>query len=151
MNSIVTLPHLILIHLVASSVMLGVIWIVQLVHYPAFLYVDEGKFSGFSDFHQSRISLVVVPAMLVELFAAVLLSLYETTGWFSYLVYANLLLVLFVWGITFFISVPCHAKLSVRKDIKIIERLVRTNWLRTAGWTLHFVIAILLVFFFLQK
>ena len=49
---------------------------------------------------------------------------------------AQSVLVILVWAVTFFISVPCHNALSFKKDDLQIARLVSTNWLRTAAWSL---------------
>ena len=57
---------LINLHLVATSAMVGVIWMVQTVHYPSFLYVDRSKYKPFQEFHMSGIGFVVVPLMTVE-------------------------------------------------------------------------------------
>jgi hypothetical protein len=46
------------------------------------------------------------------------------------------LVVLFIWISTFTLSVPCHKKLSLGKDSKTIDQLVKTNWIRTILWSL---------------
>lgn len=46
-----------------------------------------------------------------------------------------LLVVLAIWGCTFFLSVPLHAVLGKGKDAAVIRRLVNTNWPRTVLWT----------------
>jgi hypothetical protein len=33
------------------------------------------------------------------------------------------------------VSVPCHQRLSAAYDDAVLDRLVRTNWYRTAAWT----------------
>ena len=47
--------------------MTGLIWTIQLVHYPTFDHVADDHFADFAKFHASRISLIVLPAMIVEL------------------------------------------------------------------------------------
>ena len=44
-------------------------------------------------------------------------------------------LVALIWGVTFLISVPCHAALSAGFDAAAHDRLVSTNWIRTIAWT----------------
>jgi hypothetical protein len=44
-------------------------------------------------------------------------------------------LVALLWGVTFLVSVPCHAVLSQGFDASAHARLVDTNWIRTAAWT----------------
>lgn len=41
-----------------------------------------------------------------------------------------------VWLSTFLLQVPIHGKLSGVKDDVLIERLVKTNWIRTAAWSI---------------
>jgi hypothetical protein len=47
----------------------------------------------------------------------------------------SLALVLLIWAVTFFISVPFHNRLAQGFDYISIDGLVRTNWLRTLAWT----------------
>ena len=44
------------LHLVATSIMIGVIWVVQLVHYPSFHYIDRNRYGLFQQFHMRYIS-----------------------------------------------------------------------------------------------
>jgi hypothetical protein len=53
-------------------------------------------------------------------------------------------LLLAVWGSTFLLQVPCHERLSAGWDEAVHARLVATNWIRTAGWTLRLVLLALL-------
>ena len=64
---------MLIIHLIATSVMVGVIWIIQLVHYPSFHFIELKQSTPFQRFHMSRISYVVIPAMLTELFTLILI------------------------------------------------------------------------------
>ena len=130
-----------LIQLFASFFLCGLIWIVQLVHYPAFRYVDHQEFIKFEFFHTRNISFIVVPIMMIELVSALLLIQYSVT--YASLFSLNLGLVLAVWLVTFAFSVPCHQRLSRKKDEASINMLVRTNWIRTFIWTVK---AILLLY-----
>ena len=64
---------LLLIHAGASLAMVGLIWFVQVLHYPLFELASERRFDRFAAEHQRRTSLVVVPLMLTELGTAVAL------------------------------------------------------------------------------
>lgn len=46
------------------------------------------------------------------------------------------LLVIVVWLSTFLLQVAIHNRLKAGKDDKRIQRLVATNWIRTAAWRL---------------
>ena len=56
-------------------------------------------------------------------------SLSFIAGW------VGLTLLAVVWGSTFFLQVPAHEKLASRFDATTHRRLVRSNWIRTVGWT----------------
>ena len=82
-------------------------------------------------------SYVVLAPMVVELGLAGWLAwagratLPAGAGWWS------LALVVFVWAVTFLISVPFHNRLEVGYDYVAIDGLTRTNWLRTVAWTVR--------------
>ena len=120
-----------LTQLFCSFFMCGLIWLVQMVHYPSFSYVDEDKFTSFENFHTGRISMIVVPIMLIELISALALAILDQ----GMITVVNLVIVLLIWLATFSFSVPCHVALSKSKNSKSIEKLVITNWLRTVFWT----------------
>lgn len=121
------------IHYASSLALLGLIWVVQLVHYPSFRFVDSNEFVEFEKRHSSSITLIVLPLMFTELITGMLLL--ETK---SLPLYLNLGSVILIWLSTFFVSVPCHQKLSLGKDIDVISKLVNTNWIRTILWTFKF-------------
>jgi len=108
--------------------MTGLIWVIQLVHYPSFKYVSDAEFAEFAKFHASRISYLVIPLMIGELTTAFFLL---NHSWGAY----NLFSIVLIWLSTFFLSVPCHNKLQQGKDDLQINRLVLSNWPRTVLWS----------------
>jgi hypothetical protein len=72
---------------------------------------------------------------LIVLFAAP-----EGLGWALPLVGAGLLAV--IHASTVFLQVPAHAALAESADQATIDRLVRTNWIRTFGWSARTVVAV---------
>jgi len=124
---------LILAHFALSLFMTGLIWTIQLVHYPAFRYVDMSKFTEFAEFHGRHITPITALPMILELVTAALL-LYHFKDLFFFI---NLILIAGVWLSTFFLSVPLHIKLKTSGDERLIEKLVQTNWPRTVLWTLR--------------
>ena len=119
------------VHLWCSIFMTGLIWIVQLVHYPSFRFVSSSDFVDFEKFHTSSISLIVLPVMLLELVTGVWICAFEMN--LVYLI--NLIALGGIWLTTFLLSVPCHTKLGVGKDMQTIDKLVKTNWIRTILWS----------------
>jgi len=133
---IALMSHILLIECLISSILVGLIWTIQLIHYPSFYYIRAHDFQRFESFHCSRISFIVVPLMLTE----VVMALYNILFHFSLLRLSVLLLIAFIWCITFFVSVPCHDKLATGYDEYTVGRLISTNWYRTVAWSLKFII-----------
>ncbi len=121
-----------LAHLATSWALFGLIWTIQLSHYPSFRFVDEDQFSVFHLHHTRSITLVVMPLMLLEL-GLVFWQNYQT-NW-SWIWVVPLVLVLLIWASTFFISVPLHTQLEGGKNLDVIKKLVDTNWIRTILWS----------------
>ena len=120
--------------------MTGVIWVVQLVHYPSFYFVSEKKFLDFEKFHRHRISFIVLPMMILEIFTGFLLA-YKYPGLFLTNVFiSSLIILLVIWATTFGVSVPMHEKLSKEMNLKAIRVLVLSNWVRTLGWSLRLIL-----------
>jgi len=125
---------MILLQYFTSYALMGLIWTIQLVHYPAFRHVAVEDFHNFHHMHTRGISVIVMPLMLVELAAACWLVWNPATR--DPLQWLLLTLVGLIWLSTFSLQVPCHAHLAQGKDLEKIEKLISTNWLRTLAWTL---------------
>jgi hypothetical protein len=121
------------VHALATCAMCGLIWFVQVVHYPLFRMVDADRFEAFAAEHQRRTSRVVVPLMLTELVTAVLLLLATDVPRSAALLGLALLAV--IWASTAWLQVPQHRRLVKGRDLAAIDRLVRTNWIRTGAWS----------------
>ena len=125
-----------LIHLGATLALVGLIWTVQVVHYPLFSGVGAEGWAAYEAAHQSRITVVVAPLMLAELATAVGLVLARPAGVPAWAVIVGAALVGLIWASTAFVQVPLHNALSRGPfDGDAHARLVATNWLRTVAWT----------------
>lgn len=122
-------------HSGATLCMTGLIWCVQVVHYPLKSAVGGEFFVTYQAHHMRRAGWVVGPPMLVEGLTSGWLVLAPPEGvpWAAAVSGLGLLIV--IWGATAVFSVPGHARLSVGFDPVVHRRLVRTNWIRTVGWT----------------
>ncbi len=113
--------------------MVGLIWFVQVVHYPLMGHVPKEAFVAYEHRHTHLTSFVTAPIMILELGSAIWLAWQmDQLPWFWW---GNLAAVLMLWASTFFIQVPLHNKLSANFDAQAVRRLVRTNWIRTVLWT----------------
>lgn len=119
-------------HLLTTFAMVGLIWFVQIVHYPMMASFDRENFASHEKEHCDRTGWVVVPFMLVEVFTFALL-LIEGIRSNAFLISGLLLGV--IWASTFVIQVPLHRKLLEGWNAEQHRRLVTTNWIRTAAWT----------------
>jgi len=124
-------------HLGSSLFMLGLIWFVQVVHYPLFASVGRLEFPSYEQRNTSLTNWVVAPAMLMEMGTAVLLLWFRPVGVSTLSLQAGLALLAVSWLSTAFIQVPCHELLSLEFSPVVHQRLVSTNWLRTVAWSLR--------------
>ncbi len=133
--------NLLLVQSFCCFFLTGLIWTIQLVHYPSFSMIDENQFGSFTKFHGFRISLIVMPLMCLELITGFLLvhSQFDVPG-FSKFFIINFIGVVLIWASTFFLSVPIHAKLDSGFNQDQIKLLVMTNWPRTVFWSLRSVL-----------
>lgn len=128
-------------NLVASAVMTGLIWFVQVVHYPLFAEVGTDESVRYAHEHQRRTSYVVGAPMAVEGVSSLALFALAPEGISRWWAFVGLVLLAVVLGSTVLLQVPAHARLAQRHDEGVVRRLVATNWIRTVGWTLRCVLA----------
>lgn len=129
----------------ATLYMVGLIWVVQLVHYPLFALVGAENAAAYQKRHQMLMTIVVGPAMLIEAFSAVLLVMYPPTGIAPWMTLTGVALVFVIWISTAVLQVPCHGRLADGFDAGIHHRLVTTNWIRTVAWSTRGVLVIWMV------
>ena len=96
----------------ATSVMTGVIWMVQLLVYPSFVDVaataDRSTWQVYHARHARRISYIVAP----------------------------------FWATTILVSVSHHAQLSTVAAMHRIHQLIRVNWVRSVAWSMRWCLAL---------
>jgi len=119
------------INLIISWILVGLIWVIQVVHYPTFEFIDASNFLAFHQYHTSAITFIVMPLMLAELGIGIYLTKQHPTIYLGPLILVGL-----IWLSTFIIQVPIHNALGEGKDSFLIQKLVNTNWIRTILWTI---------------
>ena len=75
--------------------------------------------------------------MLVEGITALLLFWFRPTGVSTWQLSITLALLAVIWLSTALLQVPCHNVLSLGFNSVVHQRLLRTNWIRTAAWSLR--------------
>jgi len=132
---------ILLANIVSTLFMVGLIWMVQVVHYPLFDNIGTEKYVAYQQRHQTNITFIVGPVMLIELVTTILLATYPIEGIAKPFVYTGIGLVILIWLSTALIQVPCHNRLSQSFDQAAYTWLVQSNWIRTIAWTARGILA----------
>ena len=122
-------------HLIFTSIMTGVIWVIQIVHYPSFHFIEKELYTAFQKFHMNKISIIVIPIMLAELITGMMLFL-DKSSKSPFLIISFVILVL-IWLITGVFFSKAHNELIAGYQELVVNQLVAMNWIRTLLWTLR--------------
>ncbi|MBL8293772.1 MAG: hypothetical protein JNN08_18145 [Bryobacterales bacterium] len=122
----------------AALFMTGLIWFVQIVHYPLFAQIGEPAFTAYEQAHTRLTTFVVGPVMVIEALAAITLLALSPRP----VVLLSAILLLTVWLSTALLQVPQHNRLAQGFDAGAHRFLVLTNWIRTVGWTVRAVLSL---------
>lgn len=134
-----------LANVAATLFMTGLIWFVQVVHYPLFAQVNLIDFSLYQAAHSRLTTWVVMPPMLIELGTAGLMLFFRPATIPAWPVWLGLGLVLLIWVSTFFLQVPQHNTLTLGFNAEVHRFLVASNWLRTLAWSARSLLVLWLV------
>ena len=136
-------------HLIFTSIMTGVIWVIQIVHYPSFHFIEKELYTAFQKFHMNKISIIVIPIMLAELITGMMLFL-DKSSKSPFLIISFVILVL-IWLITGVFFSKAHNELIAGYQELVVNQLVAMNWIRTLLWTLRLLLLIYFVYLHLSK
>ncbi len=136
------LQAVLIAQVLGSAGMFGVIWVIQLVHYPLMRKVPMAAFGAFETEHQRRITYVVGPLMAIE-GIAVLVVFFARPSCLSFtIVLVGGIVEAVAIGTTAFVSAPMHGRMAASGNPALLDRLIATNWIRTAAWTARAALAI---------
>ena len=120
-----------------SAALAAVLWLVQLVVYPAFRWIDPARFVEWHRGYTGAVTWVVAPLILLQTAGVVArfwMSQHADSLWFL-----EVGCTVVAWATTVCVSVPLHGRLqgelTPAARLAAMQRLVRTNWLRTAAWS----------------
>ena len=136
---------LLLANLAASGMMIGLVWVVQMVHYPLFAAVGPEAWPAYAKGHGRWISVLVLPWMTVELVTAVALVRYRPDAITAPEAWLGLALVGVLWASTWLLQGPLFSSLAAQWDPSVHRRLVLTNWIRTFAWTARGVLLLVVI------
>lgn len=131
------------INLASTWFMVGLIWLIQLVHYPLFIYVGSKEFGLFHKKHKIFITPVVGIVMIAELITSGIIFLQFQSKIPIWILIIGLILLGIIWVSTLLIQIPLHNKLNSKFDENLIIMLVKTNWIRTICWSVRGVISLI--------
>jgi len=121
-------------HNASTWALVGLIWTIQLAHYPLFAQIGREAFRAYHQRYTKQITWVVAPLMFTEIGTAGLIVISGSRDpWFL----ASLVPLAFNWLSTWRVQIPLHDKLAAGFDAQAHQRLVATNWWRTAAWTMR--------------
>lgn len=139
------LNSVLLAHACGTLFMTGLIWFVQVVHYPMFADVGTNGFAAYELKHSRLTTFVVGPPMLLELVTVILLLKLCPAGPMNQMAWIGAILLAAIWFSTAFLQVPMHSKLEAGFDQASHRFLVNSNWIRTVLWTIRSVLALMMI------
>lgn len=129
--------QLLVVHAAATWFMVGLIWTIQVLHYPLFLKVGIREFVSYEQAHTKRTgALLAIPATIEVLTAGALVWLRPADVGLALVLVAGTLLAA-IWVMTALVQVPLHRRLVASHDRAVIRSLVASNWWRTGAWSLR--------------
>ena len=126
---------LFILQLASTWFLVGLIWTIQVVHYPLFASVGTERFISYEASHTRLITLVVGPVMLLEAATTLLFLTVRPPAIAAWVAWLGLALLAVIWISTAMLQVPAHGQLAEGFESQAHARLVGTNWIRTIAWT----------------
>lgn len=136
---------ILVVHAAATLFMAGLIWFVQVVHYPLFAGVGAEVFAAYASDHARLTTIVVAPPMLLEMVTGLLLLRWRPMEVSLVAVGLGLLVLVLLWASTWVLQVPQHRILSLGFDGEAHAQLVASNWIRTAFWSFRSLLVLAMV------
>jgi len=128
-----------LIRILVDFGLVVLIWMVQLIVYPSFSRYSVQNLIPWHKIYTQRLAVIVIPLMFTQVFA-VAYQLYKSQELYTYL---SALLVVLVWIATFAKFVPLHNNIAKETKVNVaVGQLTQGNWMRTAIWTVLFLISL---------
>ena len=128
---------LLLIHLITTWFMVGLIWTIQVVHYPLFERVGTESCPHYEADHTRRMGWLLAGPASLEVGTAAALVWFRPTEVDLGVVLAAGVILAALWVTTALVQVPLHRHLTFAPTAAAMRRLIQSNWYRTAGWTLR--------------
>ena len=130
--------------LVLDVGLLVLIWMIQLIVYPSFLFYTAKELIAWHKMYTKAIALIVIPLMLGQL-SIIIYQVFLVQNTYTL---TSIILVVFLWGITLLKFAPMHQQISEgNTHEQLLKKLVQNNWIRTLIWTILCAMSAASVFF----
>lgn len=121
--------------IIIDSMLFVLILLIQFILYPAFRWIERDKFTDWHRRYTFTISFFVIPLMFAQVAAL------------GYLLFSDFNLlrlvaasgVVVAWFTTAVGAAPLHLRLGSEYSENAVDRLLKWNFVRVAGWTLTWV------------
>jgi uncharacterized membrane protein len=130
---------------VATLMMVGIVWFAQMVHYPLFDRVGTASFKTYEADNMRLTNYVVGPLILVEGVTALALFWLRPEGISFGQALLGIGLLVVIWLSTFSLQVPMHRVLARGFDASAHRKLVASNWIRTITWSFRGILMLWMV------
>ena len=130
--------------LVLDVGLLVLIWMIQLIVYPSFLFYTAKELIAWHKMYTKAIALIVIPLMLGQL-GIIIYQVFLLQNTYTL---TSIVLVVFLWGITLLKFAPMHQQISEgNTHVQLLKKLVQINWIRALIWTILCAMSATSVFF----
>lgn len=127
-----------LIRLAVDAGLCVLVWLVQVIIYPSFLYTDRQKLKEWHARYTRRITYFIAPLLFLETGIIAYQIVFEDL---SFLIDGLFLAI--IWSNTFFVAVPIHNAIDRNHNIQQnIRKLISVNRWRTLAWSALFLLAL---------
>ena len=140
-----------LLNISSTWSMVGLIWFIQIVHYPLFKYVRKYDLQLYHNWHSMMITPLVGTVMIIELISSILLVVFPPKNVSITIPIIGVILVFIIWASTAFLQIPQHNALSKTYELEAHNLLVQTNWIRTIAWSMRGLLLLYMLHLFLTQ
>ncbi len=140
-----------LLNISSTWFMVGLIWLIQIVHYPLFKVVGINEFQTYHNGHSAMITPLVGTVMIIELVSSILMVVFPPKNVSLTIPIIGLILVFIIWASTAFLQIPHHNALSKAYELEAHNLLVQTNWIRTLAWSMRGLLLLYMLYLFLTQ
>lgn len=145
-----TLAAVVVLHAVATLVMVGLIWTVQGVHYPLFENVGADAYPDYQSRHVDQIGYVLALPWSLEGVSIAALLVLAKGGTMRILAIVGAALMGLILVVTAIWAAPVHGELLDGFDAEQHDTLMTSNLIRSLLWTARGAVATAMVWLLLD-